>query len=144
MAKKETYELRFKECASTDEQNAILEGINLESMEAKEMAKIVPFAFLIKDSEGKVLAGVTGHTLYGCLEIDSLWVSPDHRKREWGTQLLHEAEKLGKKRGCTFASVSTMDWEAHPFYEKLGYKVEFVREGFDKDSKMYILRKPLA
>ena len=26
---------------------------------------------------------------------------------------------------------------------KLGYSIEFVREGYDKDSKMYMLRKAL-
>jgi hypothetical protein len=36
-----------------------------------------------------------------------------------------------------------MDWEALPFYQKLGYEVEFTREGFQKNSKMYFLRKEL-
>lgn len=144
MAKKEDYELRFKESASPEEMSALIEGINIESAEAKEMGKIIPFAYLIKDSTGKTLAGVTGVTLYGCLEIDTLWVHPEFRKKDWGKQLVHEAEKLGKKRGCTFAYVATMDWEARPFYEKLGYKLESTREGFENGSKMYILRKPLA
>lgn len=36
-----------------------------------------------------------------------------------------------------------MDWEALPFYQKLGYSVEFIREGYDSDSKFYFLRKPI-
>jgi ribosomal protein S18 acetylase RimI-like enzyme len=54
-----------------------------------------------------------------------------------------EAEKIGFKRQCTFATVDTMDWEALSFYQKLGYNIEFVREGFEKDSKMYMLKKRL-
>ena len=34
-----------------------------------------------------------------------------------------------------------MDWEALDFYKNLGYDVEFVREGFEKESKMYLLQK---
>jgi hypothetical protein len=36
-----------------------------------------------------------------------------------------------------------MGWEALPFYQKLGYSIEFVREGFEKESKMYMLRREL-
>jgi len=42
-----------------------------------------------------------------------------------------------------FATVNTMDWEALSFYQKLGYNIEFTREGFEKDSKMFMLRKKL-
>ncbi len=143
MAKKEVYELKFKESASPDEHHALIEGLSQEAAKAKDMGKIVPFAFLIKDSKDAVLAGATGTTFYGCLYIDTLWVHPDFRHKEWGTQLIHEAEKLGKKRKCTFATVTAMDWEALSFYQKLGYKIEFERTGYEKDSKMYILRKPL-
>ena len=34
-----------------------------------------------------------------------------------------------------------MDFEAKPFYEKLGYKVEFERKGYDKNTSFYFLRK---
>ena len=39
--------------------------------------------------------------------------------------------------------LTTMDWEALPFYQKLGYQIEYVREGYEKDSKMFVLRKTL-
>ncbi len=141
MAKKDVHELKFKESASPEEAQHLLEGVAQEAKNAKGLKKISPFAFLIKDSKGTLLAGITGNTLYGSLYIDMLWVHPDFRNKEWGRQLVHEAEKLGKKRECTFAIVTTMDWEALPFYEKLGYKTEFVREGYEKESKMYLLRK---
>ncbi len=56
---------------------------------------------------------------------------------------MKEAEKIGHQHGVRFATVNTMDWEALPFYEKLGYSVEFTREGYDKESKMFMLRKHL-
>lgn len=54
-----------------------------------------------------------------------------------------EAETIGYKRSCTFATVATMDWEAPPFYQKLGYAIEFVREGYENNSQLYMLRKKL-
>jgi ribosomal protein S18 acetylase RimI-like enzyme len=58
-------------------------------------------------------------------------------------KLIHAAEELALERKSTFMTVSTMDWEALPFYQKIGYEIEFVREGFEKDSKMFFLRKNL-
>jgi ribosomal protein S18 acetylase RimI-like enzyme len=58
-------------------------------------------------------------------------------------KLIHAAEELALERKSTFMTVSTMNWEALPFYQKFGYEIEFVREGFEKDSKMFSLRKNL-
>ena len=52
-----------------------------------------------------------------------------------------EAEKFGRSKGCNFAAVNTMNWEALEFYKKLGYHIEFERHGFFKDSIFYFLRK---
>jgi len=56
---------------------------------------------------------------------------------------MHEAEKIGVEQGALFVTLNTMDWEALPFYQKLGYSIEFIREGYEKDSKMFMLRKTL-
>lgn len=75
--------------------------------------------------------------------MDSLWVDKTLRHQGWGTKLMHEAEKIGRERGARFATVNTMDWEALPFYQKGIYSIEFTREGYDKNSKMFMLRKVL-
>jgi len=56
---------------------------------------------------------------------------------------MHEAEKIGREQGALFVTLNTMDWEALPFYQKLGYSIEFTREGYEKESKMFMLRKNL-
>jgi ribosomal protein S18 acetylase RimI-like enzyme len=56
---------------------------------------------------------------------------------------MYEAEKIGRKHGALFVTLSPMDWEALPFYQKLGYSIEFTRTGYEKDSKMFMLRKNL-
>lgn len=56
---------------------------------------------------------------------------------------MKEAEKIGRECGASFVTLNTMDWEGLVFYQKLGYSIEFMREGYDKGSKMYMLRKAL-
>jgi predicted acetyltransferase/N-acetylglutamate synthase-like GNAT family acetyltransferase len=140
---KEPYSICYQEHVSLEDETVLLEGIMQEALEAKGMGRIQSFAFFIRDSKKKILGGVKGATYYGCLYVDSLWVAPEHRKKDWGSKLIQECEKLGKERECTFVSLTTMDWEALPFYQKLGYQTEYVREGYEKDSKMFVLRKTL-
>ena len=94
-------------------------------------------------SNENVLGGVKRATYYGCLYVDMLWLKEELRHQGLGTRLMAEAEKIGREHACSFASVNTMDWEALSFYQKLGYEIEFVRDGYEKQSKMYLLRKNL-
>lgn len=121
----------------------LFRGISEEAFHAKGLPPIRPFSIFIKDQKQNVLGGICGTTFYGSLYVDSLWIAPSLRHQRWGTKLMQEAEKIGKERSVKFITVNTMDWEAFPFYKKLGYSVEFIREGYDKNSKMFMLRKAL-
>jgi predicted acetyltransferase len=133
----------YHEHSSQEEENILINGIIEEASLIKQMNKICPFSFFMKNTEGKTLAGIKGVSLYGCLYIDLLWVSPEHRHKGYGMNLVQAAEDLGRQRNCTFVCLSTMDWEALPFYQKLGYEIEFTRLGYQRNSKMYLLRKKL-
>lgn len=124
-------------------EEVLFRGISEEAFLAKGMPPIRPFSIFIKDQKQNVLGGVSGTTFHGSLYVDSLWITAALRHQGWGTKLMNEAEKIGKERGAHFVTVNTMDWEALPFYQKLGYLVEFTREGYDKGSKMFMLRKSL-
>lgn len=128
--------------AAADEQT-LFDGICEDAAEKKDMARMQPFGFYIKDVIGVVYGGANGVIYYGCLYIDMLWVKKTLRNQGFGRLLVEEAEKLAGQSNCTFATVNTMDWEALTFYQNLGYQIEFVREGYDRDSKMYFLKKML-
>lgn len=120
---------------------ALWNGIAEYAKQEKGHNPIESFAFFIRDEQNVIHGGCSCCNLYGCLYIDSLWVDESLRSKGYGTQLMTLAEKWGKEQGCTFATVNTMDWEALGFYKKLGYKIEFQRHGFLKDSIFYFLRK---
>jgi len=124
-------------------EEVLFRGISEEAFHAKGLPPIRPFSIFIKDQKQNVLGGVSGTTFYGSLYVDSLWIALSLRHHGWGTKLMKEAEKIGKERSARFVTVNTMDWEALPFYKKLGYSVEFTREGYDENSKMFMLRKAL-
>ncbi len=116
--------------------------LNKQAISQKNLNPIEPWSIELKDKHS-LQGGASGFTLYGALYTDMLYVGKDHRGLGYGTKIMHLAESLGSQRGCTFALVNTFDFEALEFYKKLGYYIEFTREGFDKGCKMFMLRKPL-
>jgi GNAT superfamily N-acetyltransferase len=67
------------------------------------------------------VGGLIGSTALAWLEITYLAVHPDHRGRDIGTRLVEAAEREGVARGCRYAFLDTMSYQAGPFYEKQGY-----------------------
>jgi GNAT superfamily N-acetyltransferase len=129
---------------SEEESRLLLRGLSDHAKLARGQDLMSHFAFFIRDDEtSKLMGGIQGVAFYGCLHTDLLWVDSSLRSEGWGTELMSEGEEFGRQHHCTFATVNTMDWEALPFYTKIGYEVEFVREGFRHGSKMYFLRKQL-
>ncbi|HJD61415.1 MAG TPA: GNAT family N-acetyltransferase [Rickettsia endosymbiont of Columbicola hoogstraali] len=66
------------------------------------------------------MAGMQGISLWGGVYITSLFVDENHRNKKYGSMLMEKAEELVHERGCNFVVLSTMDFQAKPFYEKLG------------------------
>lgn len=133
----------YQETINQEDELVLFEGLNDDAMLKKKMDRIRTFGIFIKDTHGIVLGGVTGFTYYGCLYVDLLWVKEELQHQGLGTTLMQKAEKIACERHCSFATLNTMDWEALPFYQKLGYEIEFIREGYEKNSKKYMLRKKL-
>lgn len=139
----ESYHFDYQESPSSNDEAVLFNGINEEAFEAVRLPGAKTFAIFIKNSSGQIVGGAKGVSYYGCLYVDMLWVHKELRQLGYGTLLMQKSEQIGKERNCSFAAVNTMNWEALPFYEKLGYEVEFVREGYDKSSTMHFLRKNL-
>ena len=141
--KQDTYRFEYQQEPIKEDEQVLFEGINDEAVLKKKMNRINSFGIFIKDIQGFVLGGLNGVTYYGCLYIDMLWLKDELRYQGFGKKLMIEAEKIGLEHQCLFATVNTMDWEALEFYQKIDYEIEFVREGYVKESKMYMLRKKL-
>lgn len=99
--------------------------------------------FVVRDSAGTVVGGILGHTRWRWLYIAKLWIDESARGRGLGTRLMAAAEDLARSRGCTDVSLDTFDYQARPFYEKLGYELFGTLEGYPPGSRQYYLRKRL-
>ncbi|MFW9920090.1 MAG: GNAT family N-acetyltransferase [Candidatus Thorarchaeota archaeon] len=60
-----------------------------------------------------------------------------------GTRLVREGERMAKEEGCISCQTSSYSFQAPGFYQKLGYEVFGVFEGYPNDIKKYYLGKAL-
>jgi ribosomal protein S18 acetylase RimI-like enzyme len=101
-------------------------------------------AIFVRGAGGLIVAGVSGGTWAGYLEIKDLWVHRDLRGQGLGRRLLAAAEHEARARGCAQVLLDTHDFQAIEFYKKLGYTVFGIFEGIGGRHTRYYLRKSLA
>ena len=102
-----------------------------------------PVRFVARDELG-VVGGLVGHTRWSWLYVAKLWVDERGRGKGIGMQLLAAAEELARTRGCTDASLDTFEYQARPFYEKLGYELFGTLDGYPPGYRQFYLRKRLG
>ncbi|HHT66558.1 MAG: GNAT family N-acetyltransferase [Caldicoprobacterales bacterium] len=115
-----------------------LRDYNSVFLETKEDPKFV----ISEIDEYDELAGGIACTIVGqWLEIHFLWVRADQRGEGLGKRLLFEAEKIGRENGCTKAFLTTMNFQAKPFYLKHGYKVVYTQQNYPLINERYFMEK---
>lgn len=80
---------------------------------------------------------------WGQLHIKYLFVQEQYRLQGIATELMKHAVEFAQSRGCTFAFVETMNFQALEFYRKLGFNIELSRYGYNKGSSFHYLKRDL-
>ena len=77
------------------------------------------------------------------LYIDLLAVNKEYKGQGIGTKLMQYADDYARKHNFEMINVGTTEFQARPFYEKLGYQVVFTRQNNPKGFECYSLNKKL-
>ncbi len=128
-----------KEFANTVEQK--IAEFNWQQWEVSER---LPLGLKLESETGELLAGFSARTFGNWLQIDNLWVSESLRGQNIGAQLLAEAESIAIKRGCIYAILDTLNFQARPFYEARGYNLQWTQEAYPKTGCKYFMVKHLT
>lgn len=93
---------------------------------------------------GRYLGGLVGRTYWGWLHIETVWVEEKFRGLGYGEKIVLEAEFEAGRRGCHGAFLDTFDFQAKPFYEKLGYSIFGQLNDFPAGHSRYYMKKRLT
>lgn len=84
--------------------------------------KVAPLSIFLKDEANAIRGGVIAYLQSDSIHIDIVWVEEALRRQGHGEKLLTAVEEEAIKYGCSFSTVSTMDFQAEEFYFKYGYE----------------------
>lgn len=100
------------------------------------------FAILLRDPDTQaVVGGLYGMDGFGWAFVKYLAVPDEYRGQGLGSRLLAEAEAIARERGYIGVWLDTFEFQARPFYEKLGYAVFGELEGAPNAIPRYFLKK---
>lgn len=98
---------------------------------------------LVRDVEHRIVAGAAGHTWGETCELRQIWVAEPLRRQGIGRRLIAEAEGEAVRRGCRQLVLTTHEFQAPQFYEKLGYTVVSEIPDYPRGHSHLVLRKLL-
>jgi GNAT superfamily N-acetyltransferase len=105
------------------ERDAILNRLIAYNLKSAPDPKYQLLGLLLKDEHGATIGGLWGRSAYEWLFVELLFVPEPLRGGGTGTRLMQQAEDIARQRNCSGVWLDTFDFQALPFYQKLGYTV---------------------
>lgn len=100
------------------------------------------FAVYVRDPEtNEIVGGLYATDGYGWAFIKYLVLPEQYRGLGLGSKLMREAETIARNRGYIGIWLDTFEFQARPFYEKMGYTLFGELEGVDGAIPRYFLKK---
>jgi GNAT superfamily N-acetyltransferase len=106
-------------------------------------ADLRQLAWYLRDASGTLRGGLVGYRAWRWLMIELLWVDDAERGQGYGRALLEHAEGVAREAGCVAVRLDTYEFQARPFYERHGYEVFGVLEGYPAGTRTYYMKKAL-
>ena len=110
----------------------------------EEDAEEEEYVYTVTDESGNLLGGcILSVDALKTASIYDLWVEEAFRRQGIASVLMREAERKAREQGCYLAMVGTFDWQAKPFYDKLGYMLNDTMTDVPKGHEHFFLTKRL-
>lgn len=102
--------------------NTIKQGVLAFNQPYFGVQEAKPFTIYIIDDNKSILCG-----LYGChfdkyIRVDMTWVDESYRKKGFGKKLFQKLDEYARQKHCKYIQLDTFDFQAKPFYEKMGFE----------------------
>jgi len=103
-----------------------------------------PFSFYYQDNAKNIIAGITGYYANKYARVDYTWVHENYRHKKLGKKLFTALEFFLREHHCEFIQLDTFDFQAKPFYEKLGFICVGMVPKWIEGHDCYFMRKRIS
>lgn len=138
------YTLTIDTAPKSEDVQLLAQGLNTHSVPFTPGPGFQALAVFLRDTEGAILGGASGHVNWNWLSVALVWLSEELRGKGYGRQLVVALEEAARARGCRYAHLDTFSWQARPFYEKQGYEVFAVLDEYPPGQQRFFMKKKLV
>jgi len=103
-----------------------------------------PLTLAAHAADGTLVGGLVGEFGWRWLHVDLLWVAEHERGQGLGSRLLALAEHEARRRECVGSYLDSFEFQAPAFYQKHGYEIFGVLDGYPPGSRQSYLSKRLS
>ncbi len=138
------FEIQAEDTATEDIRSSIVHPLVAYNERQAGSTGYRPLVLSIRNPDGEVVGGLYGHTSFGWLFVELLFVPESLRGRGIGRNLMLRAESEAIARGCRGAWLDTFQFQARGFYERLGYSCFGRLDDYPAGHSRFFMRKPLG
>ena len=108
-----------------------------------QVGDAIPLTIVARGKDDVLVGGLIGETQLSWLKIHLMVVRSEFRRQGIGRKMLRAAEEEGIVRGCRYAYVDTMEYQAPQFYLAYGYDQSGAIADWDSHghSKFYFTKR---
>ncbi len=136
-----SYTIQVTEAGRPEDREPILQALLAYNAVSAPPHNYQPLGLLIKDAEDAITGGLWARSVYDWLFIELLIVPESLRGTGLGRALMQQAEQIARDRSLTGIWLDTFDFQARPFYEKLGFTVFGELKDHPRGISQYWLQK---
>ncbi|MFX0093933.1 MAG: GNAT family N-acetyltransferase, partial [Candidatus Hodarchaeota archaeon] len=96
---------------------------------------------VVKNEDSQVIGGLMAYTTLKAVHTVRIWVDENYRNQGYGRELLTTAERIATENGCISGLVNTLSFQCPSFFQKCGYEIFGVSDGYPDSIKEYFLIK---
>jgi len=105
-------------------------GLDGANATVQALQDVRPLVCIAVRPGGERMGGIVGRTWGGCAELQQLWVHDDHRHQGVASALVRAFESGARARGARIVYLDTFSFQAPKLYQRLGYEVALMIEGY--------------
>jgi GNAT superfamily N-acetyltransferase len=97
---------------------------------------------IIKDQESELIGGLSAWTTLSNLVLDHIWIAERSRRKGLGGMLMLEMERIAKEKGCIASQAYCFSFQVPDFFQKMGYQILGVSNGYPPPvNELYLIKK---
>jgi GNAT superfamily N-acetyltransferase len=97
---------------------------------------------IIKDQEGELIGGLSAWTTLSNLIFDYIWITERFRRKGLGRMLMLEMERIAREKDCIASQAYCFSFQAPDFFQKMGYKILGISNGYPHSvNELYLIKK---